>query len=279
MQKKFRLFRYQLIPNTSSENYSLFENVDDVVTSKNSLFMEALNEFSGFYKHPTEVNHRRILHAGDWHVGQIGFKRNTRLTDKNFSKKMEENFPSIFFIINNNPNEQLLIVQDVSGLMKPTSFARKLTEYINELLVKQPVEMQVESIVEKSEFWDEIRKAQGKIVSVEFRIDTPNMARISKVLPERLKALTQVTNSKNSTVRLNGDKDRKLDISEKNADIQGLNSYVSEGGGDYKIKVSGIKREITKNDSVKTVFIDEITIEHANVDALNFALEAVLEND
>lgn len=279
MQKKFRLFRYQIIPNKTSENFDLFDSIDQIISSKNQLFMDALNQFSGFVSYQTETNYRTLLHSGDWHVGQVGFKRKTRLTDKNFAKKNEDNFPSIFFIVNNDPDKQLIFVQEVSGIMKPFRFAKRLTEYINELLEKQPVEVQVESISEPSEFWSEIKKAQGKIEAVEFKIDTPNMARISKILPERLRDLSKVTNSKSSTLRLDGDKKRRLNISEDNEDVQALNNYISSGGGDYKIKLAGVRTEITKKDSVKSIYIDEITIEHPSIDALSFALQVVLENE
>lgn len=279
MKKRFQLFRYQIIPNTSSENFNLFGDVDELIANKNQLFMDAVNQFSGFNNHTAETNYRSLLHEGSWHVGQVGFKRRTRLTNREFQKKNEDNFPSIFFVINNDPDRQLLIIQDVSGLMKPLTFARRIIEHINQALEKHPVEVQVESIVEPTEFWSQIHKAKGRIEAVEFKIDTPNMARISKKLPEKLKELSKATNSKSSMLRLDGGKSRTLSICEDNPDIQGLNSYISSGGGDYKIKLVGVKQEVTKNNSVKTTYIDEVTIEHPSVDALAFALNSVLEND
>lgn len=58
--------------------------------------MDTLLQFNCFIKHAVDTNYRQPLHSGDWHVGQIGFKRKTSLTDKNFAKKSENNVLHFF---------------------------------------------------------------------------------------------------------------------------------------------------------------------------------------
>ena len=96
---------------------------------------------------------------------------------------------------------------------------------------------------------------------IDFKFIKPNLASISKALPEDFKDFSNNVNSHESHIVLKAPKNGILEnIDKKNKDINGLVNYTSNGAGDIKMKIKGITKKISTDESPIIVKIQEATI-------------------
>ena len=69
----------------------------------------------------------------------------------------------------------------------------------------------------------------------------------------------------------------KLEINDDNEMLNSIVEYASEGGGDISFKISGYKNRIHTSKSVKTIEIDEMTVENINADKLDNFISQILK--
>lgn len=96
---------------------------------------------------------------------------------------------------------------------------------------------------------------------MEFELVTPNMASISKALPEDLRAFAKKTNAVKSKLTLEADPDSALVLEKDDKTVEGLASYTSEGGGNISISLSGLKKKINTSTTVKEIEIGDAKLE------------------
>ena len=86
------------------------------------------------------------------------------------------------------------------------------------------------------------------------------MANISNTLSDTLKGLAKDTNSSQSNLQLRSDPASSLDLDPKDATVQGLVDYTSEGGGDISIKIKGFRKNIQTSRSIREIELDYLQL-------------------
>lgn len=259
----FRAYRYQLLPLDRNETKDLFHDrtSEEIIAHKNQYFSEAL------YLLP-KINHKRgEIHISIENIGPDFFKiqlaPSRPLTRETHDHRREqvENWPHIEAYILNNPTDQLLIIQD-----RGTAFAN--TDTVANIILRGTrgtldrigLSLQIEPLFDEAYFWGLINEYSNRITWVEFEFITPNMANISKTLANTLKSLGKETNAVREQLTLRSDPSSSLDISQENATIQGLVEYTSQGAGDIKLKIKGIRKRFQTSNSRREVHLSGIEI-------------------
>ena len=133
--------------------------------------------------------------------------------------------------------------------------------------------MHIKPIFDKKDFWDIVSRHEHEISSVKFELISPNMSNISKCLTIDLKTINEETNSHRTNVELNSDRGASLELGESNRVVSGLVEYAAQGGGNISIKVQGVRQKIQTNTEIKTLEIDEFTVDNLTKDGLFLFLE------
>lgn len=64
-----------------------------------------------------------------------------------------------------------------------------------------------------------------------------------------------------------------MELNESNGIVSGLVEYASQGGGNISVKINGIRQKIQTNTEIKTLEIDEFTVDNLTQDGLYLLLE------
>ncbi|PJI95563.1 hypothetical protein CLU85_0274 [Acidovorax sp. 69] len=259
----FRAYRYQLLPLDRNETKDLYLNfsVEEIVARKNDFFAEALT-------HLPKISHKRVeVNISIEEVQQDFFRVKlapsrplTRETADSRREKIE-NWPHIEAYILNNPDDQLLIIQErVSAFANTDTVANIILRGTRVALDQIGLSLQIESMFNESYFWGLVNQYSNRITWVEFEFITPNMANISKTLANTLKNLGKQTNAVKEQLTLRSDPSSSLDIDQSNETIQGLVEYTSKGAGDIKLKIKGIRKRFQTSTSRREVHLSGIEI-------------------
>jgi len=259
----FKAYRYQLLPLDRNETKDLYLNlsIEEIIARKNYFFAEALN-------HLPKTTHKRVeLNISIVSIGQELFKLQlapsrplTRETH-DYKREKVDNWPHIEVYILNSPDDQLLIIQDrASAFANTDTVANIILRGTRGGLDRIGLSLQVEPLFDESYFWSLVNQYNNKITSVEFEFITPNMANISKSLADTLKSLGKETNAVREQLTLRSDPSSSLDLDKGNNTIHGLVEYTSQGAGDIKLKIKGIRKRFQTSNSRREVHLSGIEI-------------------
>lgn len=259
----FRAYRYQLLPLDRNETKDLYHDLspEEIVARKNQFFAEVLNHL------PKATYKRGELNISIEAIGHETFKLQlapsrplTRETH-DYKREKVENWPHIEAFILNNPDDQLLIIQDrASAFANTDTVANIILRGTRGSLDRIGLSLQIEPLFDESYFWGLVNEYSNKITWVEFEFITPNMANISKTLADTLKNLGKETNAVREQLTLRSDPSSSLDIAKENKTIQGLVEYTSQGAGDIKLKIKGIRKRFQTSNSRREVHLSGIEI-------------------
>lgn len=128
---------------------------------------------------------------------------------------------------------QKIAIQYRQDVGKPISIASSLIAHLNETNRDSGWALEVNPLIDKSTFWEAVRRHQGEITAVTFHFVTPNILRMRTQLNEDLREAKQRHNARSVTQQLeNPDGDLNLD----GQDVEDSVDYVSEGGGSVKLR-------------------------------------------
>jgi hypothetical protein len=261
---RFNLFRYQLLPRDRYFQGDLYgpKSVDDLIQQKNNIFADALRLPTAFKSDRAEINVQQLYNSDNFFLFRLAVNRSVSLETKDFSVKSVDNWPRILVAIWNDPDVQLIAVQHrLQAFQHSKAVAKLIMKSIEEPLSRHQLVSSVEPLIEKRVFWDLVEKHRGKIKRVEFELVTPNMASISKALPEDLRAFAKKTNAVKSTLAIEADPGASLVLDKADATVDGLNSYTSDGGGSVSITLNGVKKKINTSNEVKEIEIDDAKLD------------------
>lgn len=272
----FQLFRYQLLPQTQKQLH-LFKDilsVSELKEKKNLFFNEVLSNFPDLNYRNAALNRRIDLALDPWFVVELNTEKNIEKESKDFRKEQIDNWPSVIVIFNNKPDSQLIAISKnrkafASGMV----VAKLLCENIQRELNKYHLTMQVEALFEKKKFWTLIEGNEGKVVSVNFELISPNMANISKNIKLDLRKINKDTNTHRTNFKLNASEGSALELNPKSRFVNSLVEYSSQGGGDIEVRLRGVKKILKTSKGVKETSIDEVAIKNATPERLAVLLD------
>lgn len=262
---RFQIFRYHLLP-IESKYYqtNMFQDkpmsYKEIRERKNDFFNEALlrmiDQNGG--SNPLKVE----IIEDNYFVFKVAQKKKTTIT-KNFENRQEDTEPYCFVIINNDPNVQKIAISyNSDAFSEPSTVKNILIKKLVKYLTSLGLNIEIKPLYNEIKFWEIIRKYEKEITRINFNFVKPNLAQISKSLPEAFKDFVNETNSHESNIIIKAPKKGVLEnITPQNSDVQGLVQYTSEGAGSIKVKVKGYRKVIKTKQVPVTKEIRELEME------------------
>ena len=264
---EFLVFRYQLLLTRESFQPTLFPEVnspEDLLRQKNAIFATVLEKTTDFSTGRIKLIHKLVSKRDDIFVYRLATSRNLTRETKDFRRERIENWPSILVVFDNKADVQKLLVQRNSKVFQlPRTVPNLLSERLNRGLSEYQLELHIEPMFVRAEFWKLVRDHKDKIVEAHFELVSPNMANISHVLADELKDFAKSTNTAKTNLTLESPKAGRLALDQKNKNLDSLVDYASEGGGNVAVRVQGLRRRIQTDRTIEKVTIDKLEIEGA----------------
>lgn len=276
----FDVYRYQLLVDKAVQLKidSPYQSIEEVRAAKNSILELLLNNKNfHFSSNKSEVESKLVYQKDDRFYFKVAVKREKRISNKDFTESIVEDYPNILIAFNNAPDVQKIAIQSYTQAFKETdTVSRILRETIDKQLRKDSLSFYLEPIFDKKEFWGMVNRYDKKIKQLSFEMVSPNMANISRNLQINLKELYEDTNSHKTTVELNSDGDSNLEINPQSKLINSLVDYTSEGGGNISMRVDGIRRKLHTAQSKAEFSIEEALLKGLDWDALDEKFKDIL---
>lgn len=288
----FHLYRYQIIPNERIQERLPFGDmtVEEVIQNKNAFFIEAFNnlilqsDLNLYEETARKIRIKQIFpstHADESEqlfVFKVATRKRLKRETENFESVSEENWPSAFVLIWNDPEQQIIAIEYRPIAFHSTnSLAATLEKRLNEILAIHNLNVQINPIFDKKSFWEFI---EGRnLEKVIFKIVTPNMASISQSLSEELKAIAKMSNSATTELALTAPENGTLNISPSMPQLPELVDYSSKGGGNIRVKYKGVKAITNVKTEHSSLTVDEITIEYYPYNLVDKIQDSCREND
>ena len=247
---RFDLFRYQILPKTLRQ-MTLFDRqytTEELKESKNVFFKQALLNVNAFFTlSGTVLNHVFNNTEGETITMLLGPTKFVPLRDKNFKLVLNEDHPYVFVVFDNNPSRQVIAISsEESAFSSPFVVANILQRTLNVVLDRYSLEVSINPILDRKDFWELIKKYENKITSLRFDIVRPNLSDITKTIGEDIKGVMNETNSVSAKFELNAPEGRVLEnINEDNQDLRSLTDSSVLGASDVTMKIQGVLRPIT----------------------------------
>jgi len=203
---------------------------------------------------------------GNFMVLRIGAKRGLIRKTKDFKQEELDTWPSVYVLINNDPDVQAMAVEeDAEAFYRTSTVVHILSTNLNERLKDYRLQLEIKPMFERNEFWNIVRNYQRRIIETRFFMVAPNLAQISKGLELDLREIKNRTNSVKTNMDLQAPSGESLTLSEDDSFIRSLVTYASEGGGTIHLKIKNIKKMIKTEDSIRSSEVDEIYFTGENV--------------
>lgn len=269
--RSFHLYRYQINPTVESWQPDVFgegiKSIAELKSKKNEIFISALKDIPQFFHPRAELTHK-LFPFDNFLVLKLGANRSLIRTTKEFEEEILDNWPSVYVVINNDPNIQMMAVEiDFKVFYRTSTVVNILSTNLNDELQKNKLWLDIKPTFYKNEFWKIVNQHKNHVTKAEFYMVAPNLSNISDKLELDLGAIKNHTNSQNTNMTLESPKGESLTLTEDDSFTNSLVHYASEGGGTIHLKIKNIRKKIKTEDSIKTTEIDEIYFEGDNVPA------------
>jgi len=269
--RTFQLFRFQILPTIGEHQLDLFfpqneiTSLEELKSRKNEIFADAIRKLTEFYHPRAELTHK-LFEFNEYFVIKIGANRSLTRITKDFETEELDNWPSVYVVINNDPNSQMMAIElDEEAFYRTSTVAHVLTSNLNEKLRNYRLTLEILPTFIKNEFWNLVSSHKNRITRTQFFMVAPNLANISKNLELDLGEIKSRTNSLHTNMSLQAPGGESLTLSENDNFTNSLVHYASEGGGTVHLKVKGIRKLIKTEDSIKSTEVDEIYFTGENI--------------
>lgn len=258
--KIFSLYRYQILP--MQKQYNLLYDLNDILKRKNIIFEEALLNLKISVKNKEKRRYRydMIRHGNNSFLLVVSREKSVKFYREDYVKDYIPSFPPVHIIIDNNPDEQILAVENSSEYKTPNTLVKIFERSLQGELEKNNLFVKFSPIYKESSFWNYIEKYKDDISSLHFTLITPNMSNISGGLCEDLKNIAHDTRASITDYKIEAEKGATLHIDKSNEAIAGLADYTAKGGGDTTIKRRNSKISYKSNDYQFDIEIDELEL-------------------
>lgn len=186
--------------------------------------------------------------------------------EEDFETEAIETWPNVPIIINTSADPesgQTVAVELNKAVFEfPHVQIRRLVTELNRLILKNlGYEMAINPITERNDFWDTVKQYDGNINSVEFEFAAPNLFGTNDSLNNELKDARDSFGMTKTSIKLENS-EGELHVPESNQFVKEGIKYISDGGGEYKIRLTD-RRTVTSDDSIKSKVVEETELEIA----------------
>ena len=124
----------------------------------------------------------------------------TQVHEKDFNRWTEEDNPSLFVIIDNRKDKQIIAIENRAQAFSDTqTVAHIMEETFNRRLWSKRLQVQINAKYRTREFWDVVSEYDQGIASVTFKFPYPNLPEISDMVGEYYTELARRTNTEPKT--------------------------------------------------------------------------------
>lgn len=220
------------------------------------------------------------LKVGDYIYGSVA--RHSQLTlnhspEEDFKKESVDNWPVCRVLINISDDpitgQSIAFESDLAVFRTPLVQLRQLARELRKPLYSFGYEMNINPITEQQDFWNIIAASQGRIKDITFTFDAPNLFGTGDKLNDELRDARDSFLMTKATIKLENP-DAQLQIPKDSEFVKQGVQYVTDGGGEYKIRVRG-RKTYSSSDSVRTGSFDDFEIELSTDDEVR--LEALCD--
>ncbi|MCX6807350.1 MAG: hypothetical protein NTZ80_00880 [Patescibacteria group bacterium] len=256
---KFQYFTYFLDPLSQQ---SLFPDTRD----KNEIFQKIMSKKMEYQNGTSNLvyvchnNSEGLLH------GKLGKRSSIRRnfpSDNDFIEELETDYPNcnILFNFSNNPEtgQKIAFEYNSSVFRFPEKQLKALEKNINTQLFISGYALSIHPVVDQKEFWELIHQHQGRIEKLTFSYAVPNLFNLETALSEDLKSSGKKYGITNASIELEN-KGGQLLVPSDDPFINQSAEYTGKGGGEYRLKVKGIKTVISSGKNVKTKTFEGIEL-------------------
>lgn len=261
----FHIYRYHLLPlDSKSKQIELFENkslsYEEIKAKKNEFFGKTLDNLTSSKNssYPLKLEHSQ----NGFYLFKIAQKKTTTIT-QNFENLVVDNEPYVYVVINNDPTVQKVAISDnIDAFSNPAVVKNILKKVFRSELLNAGLNIEIEQLFDSVNFWEFISKHKKEITYINFQFIKPNLANISKSLPEVFKNFADNVNSHESQISIKAPEKGTLDnIDKSNKNIEGLVDYTSNGAGSIKLKVKNVRKQLNTKENPVILQIRELDIE------------------
>jgi hypothetical protein len=264
---EFLVFRYQLLPTRAEFQSTLFphvRSVEDLISRKNEIFATVLKQTKDFSIRGVKLIHKELAGSDDVFVYRIATSRNLTRETKDFRREKVENWPSILVVFDNKPDiQKLLVERNTKVFQLPRTVSNLLSDRLNSGLRQYQLELHIEPIFVRAEFWKLVQEHRDRIIEAHFELVSPNMANISHALADDLKDFAKSTNTAKTELTLQSPKAGRLKLEQTDKNLDSLVHYASQGGGNVAVRVKGLRHTIQTDRTIEKVCVEELNIEAA----------------
>lgn len=259
----FEYFRYQLVPTKISQ--LTIDNVpfttEKIKEMKNQFFSEVITKI--ILRQNNKPLHTKVMYEGDQkYLLLVGNDRKVPYVEE-FERKEIDSVPYSVIAIDNDPDKQIMAIRnDRNAFSSADTLSRIVERALNEKLNYYNIEIHVEAISPKENFWGAISKSKEDVVKIRFEIIKPNMSNLSSSLDQEIKEVIEDLNSHKSTITFEATSNGTLEnVNQANVKLNNMVNYATDGGGNASVKFKDKTTYTTKkNIRKKTVeFCSDIT--------------------
>jgi len=261
----FHIYRYHLNPiESNSSQLNLFDgnkiSKQELKEKKNAFFNQIItdNLSKGTASNPMTL----VDKDDDYFLLKIANPKKTTVI-KDFKQNIYEHEPYVYLIINNNKTVQkLAISENLESFYSVDATKNTLAKILNRELKTYGLNIEIEKIFDVKDFWEYVREHQNEIKKIEFEFIKPNLADISKTIPNAFRKMQEKTNAHKAKVAIEAPEHGYLEkINKSNKEISGMVEYSSEGGGNIKMKVKGLRKQLNTEEKPVILQIREMDLE------------------
>jgi len=262
---RYSIFRYQLLPNESSYQTTLFQtpiSKDELIEKKNDYFKTAITNEKNNYKGKGTRILAKVEYVNDQDILlKVGVEKSKEINKPDFKKETIKDYPNIDIYVDNRKNKQFLIIENnLDAFSDSITVMNMLKKAWGEKMSEYRLSLYIEQTFNENEFWDTIKFYEDRgITAIKFEFIKPNISDISGQIKKVLNVVGNDLNGHMINVDVTAPANGHLEnIKEGNPIIESFLSYNKEGGGKPPlIKVKGIRSNIKTIKSEKTFEIDE----------------------
>lgn len=233
--------------------------IEEVWKRKNELFLRTITREEG--NSPKRLRPQRPqcqIRLMDSHGSLYHFQLNVKRPDtqykENFTEESFIQFPYVTILIATAENDQKILVQyGPSAFPDPASAARVIVSHANFTLRNYGLEMQINPMLDKSNFWEIVDKYPQGIAQVEFTIPSPNLPRLNKTVTAGIRSLEKETKAMEAKMVLTAPKEGALELSQTNSDLVSLVESAEEGVPSPKLRPVNQRKWIKASGTPKII--------------------------
>lgn len=177
--------------------------------------------------------------------------------EKKFNRWTEEDQPSLYVLIDNRKDKQIIAVENRPQAFSETeTVARIMEETFNRRLWGRRLQVQINAKYRTREFWDVVSEYEQGIASVTFKFPYPNLSVISDMVGEYYTELARSTNTEPKTTITAPPKEKAI-LQRGNLILESMIRAASASGKVIMMRPKGARK--WRKIGLKTIVQEELS--------------------